>query len=217
MSRLVCSIIALAMAVARPVGAQQGPHLVVMLPPGTRVAVEGPRVGSVGVVGTSRLEEYITSGFPARLNYKIELWSRRQTFDNPVGPPVTWTVIVTYDQLKREFTILREMAGSRTHQGPYKDFADVETAVAGAVEAPIRAPMTNQRMYYTVELRIVKVDVKDLDELKQWWGIEVRPAAQGKRSFFGALMSGAQKIALRVLGGADPFYRAESETFTPRS
>jgi hypothetical protein len=76
--------------------------------------------------------------------------------------------------------------------------------------------MIDQRMYYTVELEIVKLDVKDLEELKQWWGIEAKPAAQGKRNIFGAIVGGFQTLFLRMLGGANPVYRAVSGTFTPR-
>jgi len=150
------------------------------------------------------------------LNYKAELYSRRQTFDQLEAGPVQWNITITYDQLKREFLILRDIGGERSQRGPYRNFADVEAEVARPLLAPISAPMINQRMYYTVELEIVKLELKDLDELKQWWGIEVKPAAQGKGNFFSAVWRGVQTGFLRILGGANPVYRAISEPFTPR-
>ena len=217
MSRAAPLLIALAVMIPLLIaGGQEGPRITVMLPPENRAAFEGPRVAAVGVLRSSQLEEYITNGFPARLNFKAELYSRRQTFDQLEAGPVRWNITITFDQLKREFLILGDIAGERSRRGPYRDFADVEAEIARPVQAPIPARLINQRMYYTVELEIVKLELKDLDELKQWWGIEVRPAAQGKGNFFSAVWRGVQTGFLRILGGANPVYRAISEPFTPR-
>ena len=201
-------------AAARPLDAQ-APRLAVTVR-GLRPVLEGPRITTAGVLGDSKLQEFIRSGFPARLHYRIDLWTRTRGFDSREGN-AEWIVIVDYDQLQRTYTIRRQVGDRLVPSGPYRTIADVEAALAIPVEAPIRAPNANQRMYYHLVLEIEKLSLTDLDELEAWLRGELKPATRGERNPGTAFMRGIQTVILRMLGGENPRYEARSETFTPRT
>lgn len=193
----------------------QTPRLIVTAPPDARATVEGPRITTTGVLNDSKLQEFIRSGFPARLHYRIELWSRKRGFDDPEANAV-WVFLVEYDQLQRTYTIKRQAGDRLVASGPYRTIAEVQAALATPFEAPVRAPNSGQRMYYHVVLEIEKLSLSDLDELEAWLRGELKPATQGQRNPGTALIRGFQTLILRMLGGENPRYEASSETFTPR-
>ena len=195
--------------------AAQPPRLVVTAPPDDRATVEGPRITTTGVLSDSKLQEFIRSGFAARLHYRVELWSRTQGFDDRVAN-AEWVFIVDYDQLQRTYTIRRQAGDRLVPSGPYRTIAEVQAALATPFEAPLRAPSSRQRMYYHVVLEIEKLSLSDLDELEAWLRGELKPATRGERNIGGAVMRGFQTLILRMLGGEKPRYEASSATFTPR-
>jgi hypothetical protein len=195
--------------------AAQAPRLAVTPPPEERASVEGPRITTTGVLSDSKLQEFIRSGFPARLHYRIELWSRKQGFDDRLASAV-WIFFVDYDQLQRTYTIRRQAGDRLIPSGPYRTIAEVQAALATPFEAPVRAPNSRQRMYYHVVLEIEKLSLSDLDELEAWLRGELTPATRGQRNPGTALIRGVQTLFLRMLGGENPRYEASSATFTPR-
>ncbi len=193
----------------------QGPRLSVTAPPDNRANIDGPRVATIGVLDNAKLHDFITSGFPARLHYRIDLWARKQFFDTREAD-AEWIVIVDFDQLQRTYTIRRQVGDRLVPLGRYQTFAEVQAALAVPFEAPLRAPRRSQRMYYHVVLEIEKLSLSDLDELEAWLRGELKPATRGERNPGTALMRGFQTLMLRMLGGENPRYEARSETFTPR-
>ncbi len=193
----------------------QSARLAVIAPTDDRAALDGPMIATSGVLDDRKLEEFITNGFPARLHYRIDLWSRRQFFDNRVDG-AEWMVIIDFDQLGRTYSISRQVGDRLVPSGTYKTFADVKTAIAAPFEAPVRAPRNGQRMYYHLVLEIQKVSLSDLDALQGWLRGELQPATRGQRNPGTAIARGFQTLMLRMLGGEDPRYEARSETFTPR-
>ena len=200
-------------ALANPLPAQ-APRLVVTAPAKGRETLDGPIIRTTGVLGDSKLQEFIRSGFPARLHYRIELWSRTRGFDD-LEANAEWIFIVDYDQLQRTYTIRRQAAERLVPSGPYATIAEVETALATPFEAPVRARPSQKRMYYHAVLEIEKISLSDLDELQAWLNGELRPATRGQRNAGSALIRGLQTVILRMLGGENPRYEARSETFTP--
>ena len=201
-------------AVAHPLAAQ-APRLVVVAPTPERATVEGPRITTTGVLGNSKLQEFIRSGFPARLIYRIELWSRNRYFDDREAG-AEWVVIVDYDQLQRTYTVRRQVGDRLIPSGPYRTIAEVEAAIATPMEAPIRTPSSRRRFYYHAVLEIEKLSVSDLDELNAWLKGELKPATRGQRNPGTSLARGLTTIVRRMLGGQNPRYEARSETFEPR-
>ena len=195
--------------------ALQSARLSVTAPPADRAALEGPMITTAGVLEDRKLEEFITSGFPARLHYRIDLWSRKQFFDNREAG-AEWVVIVEFDQLQRTYSISRQVGDRLVPSGTFRTFAEVKAAIAAPFEAPVRAPRNGQRMYYHLVLEIQKVSLSDLDALQGWLRGELQPATRGQRNPGTALARGFQTLMLRMLGGENPRYEARSETFTPR-
>lgn len=195
--------------------ALQSARLAVVAPANERAAVAGPMITTSGVLDDRKLEEFITSGFPARLRYRIDLWSRKQFFDTREAT-AEWVVIVEFDQLQRTYSIRRQVGDRLVPSGTYRTFAEVKAGVATPFEAPVRAPRNGQRMYYHLVLEIQKVSLSDLDALEAWLRGELQPATRGQRNPGTALARGFQTLMLRMLGGEDPRYEARSETFTPR-
>ena len=193
----------------------QPPRLAVAAPPGERASVEGPRITTSGALDDPKLEQFINSGFPARLRYKIDLWSRKQFFDNREAG-AEWIVTVEFDQLQRTYTVRRQVGTRLVPSGTYSTFSEVEASIAAPFEAPIRAPRNGQRMYYHIVLEIQKVSLSDLDALEAWLRGELKPATRGERNPGTALARGFQTLMLRMLGGENPRYEARSETFTAR-
>ena len=125
---MLAGLTAVSPAVAHPLGAQ-APRLVVTAPLEGRATIEGPRIATTGVMGDSKLQEFIRSGFPARLHYRIELWTSKQGFDTR-DAGAEWVVIVDYDQLQRTYTIRRQTGDRLIPSGPYRTIAEVEAAIA---------------------------------------------------------------------------------------
>jgi hypothetical protein len=200
-------------AAAHPVAAQPA-RLTITVPPRGRETMQGPTVITAGVLSNSKLQEFIRSGFPARLHYRVELWSRTRGFDNREAN-AEWVFIVEYQQLEQTYTLSRQVGNRLIPSGPYKTMAEVQTALAAPFEAPVRAPNLKQRMYYHAVLEIEKISLSDLDELEAWLRGELQPATRGERNPGTALWRGIQTIALRMLGGENPRYEARSDTFGP--
>ena len=212
---------AVALTLAAPPGTDEGlaivqsARLAVTAPSSDRAALEGPMITTSGVLEDRKAEEFITSGFPARLHYRIDLWSRKQFFDTREAG-AEWVVTVEFDQLQKTYTIRRQVGTRLVPSGTYKTFAEVKAAIAAPFEAPVRAPRNGQRMYYHIVLEIQKVSLSDLDALEAWLRGELQPATRGQRNPGTALARGFQTLMLRMLGGENPRYEARSETFTPR-
>jgi hypothetical protein len=210
---LLAGLAAVSPAIAHPLRAQT-PRLVVTAPPKGRAALEGARITTTGVLSDPNLEKFIRSGFPARLHYRIELWTRTRGFD-PLVANAEWVVIVDYDQLQRTYMVHRQVGDRPVASGPFRTIQEVEAALAVPIEAPIRAPASGGRMYYHAVLEIEKLSMSDLDELEAWLRGELKPAARGQQNPATAIKRGIQTLMLRMLGGENPRYEARSETFTP--
>lgn len=213
--------VAAALTLAAPSGADerlvavQSARLAVTAPSPDRAALDGPMITTAGVLEDRKLEEFITSGFPARLRYRIDLWSRKQFFDNREAG-AEWVVTVEFDQLQKTYTVRRQVGDRLVPSGTYREFAEVKAAIAAPFEAPVRAPRNGQRMYYHIILEIQKVSQSDLDALEAWLRGELQPATRGQRNPGTAVARGFQTLFLRMLGGENPRYEARSDTFTPR-
>ena len=62
------------LSIAVPLAAQRDARLVVALPK-TGTDAMAPEVSAVNVLNDRSLDELLHSGFPARLHYRLELWT----------------------------------------------------------------------------------------------------------------------------------------------
>lgn len=194
--------------------AAQSTRLTVLLPPEGRRAREAPYVQSTGVLGDPRVRELLVSGFPARLRFRLELWSRRGWFDN-VAARVDWDVIVRFSPLDRSYTAVRLVGDRVTPLGTFARLDGMEEALAAPFRPPISLPRGRGRYYYAAVLDIQMISASDLDEVERWLRGELRPAVQGRRNAGTALGRGVGTLLTRLLGGADLRVQGRTGVFRP--
>jgi len=211
---VVAALLALAAAVA-PLPAQQAPALELQLPPSGAQLTEGPLVRGVGVLSAGRLRDLLRNGFPARLHYRVELWSVGGLF-NDLERTVEWNVVVRHDPLDNSYRVAR-FAGDRVAQlGRYAEFRDAQAAVERMFRAPIVPRRRGRSYYYAAALDVETLSLSDLDEVERWLKGELRPAVRGERNPGTAVTRGVRTLFVRLLGGESRRYELRSPTFAPR-
>lgn len=216
--RFLPGILAVVLLAAPALAPAQRPALTVQLPPRAIAANEGPMISSRGILEDRELRDLLRHGFPARLHYRVELWSAEGWFDD-LERTTEWDVIVRYDPLEKKYRAARiDIEGDRERITPLGEFVQL-VEVAAAVERPVRAPIEprrrGRRHYYNVLLAIETLSYNDLDEVERWLRGELRPAVRGKRNPGTAVGRGVQTLVVRLLGGKRREYRARSPTFRP--
>lgn len=211
--RLVTSAFAVAALLAggAPLGAQTRPRLEVALPVAGHLATAGPLVRCVDVLSESRLRDLLRNGFPARLHFRVELWSSGGWF-NDLERTTEWDMIVRYDPLDRTYRVARIVGEEVVPLGQFQHFADAETAI----ERPFRAPITarrGKRGYYNVVLDVETLSLTELDEVERWLRGELKPAVRGQRNPVTPVTKGLRTVFVRLIGGERRHFELRSGSF----
>jgi len=210
--------LALALAVAfltslgAPLAGQRRARIELALPQPTLLTVEGPLVRGYGVLADRKLRDMLRNGFPARLHYRVELWSAGGVL-NDLERATEWDVIVRYDPLDQTYAVARIAGGVVTPLGRFRQLADAQTAVERPHRAAIVAPRRGKRYYYNAILDVETLSLSDLDEVELWLKGELRPAVRGQRNPGTALTRGLRTLFVRLVGGERRRYEQRSRTF----
>ena len=165
------------------------------------------------VLSDARLRDLLRNGFPARLHWRVEVWSTRGWFDD-LKSEVEWDIIVRYEPLERRYEIVHLAAdGNPTPLGRTESFANVEAVIERPQEAPILPPRRRDRVYYNVELDVEMLSVSDLDEVERWLRGELRPAVRGQRNPGTAVTRGVRTVVAKLLGAEKRHYEESSGRF----
>jgi hypothetical protein len=164
------------------------------------------------VLADRAIRELMDHGFPARLRYRVELWSTAGWFDNQLRA-VEWDVVVRYDPLRKLFEAVRVVDDSVSSLGVFRQFVDAAAEVERPFRAPISAPPSRSNLYYNVVLTLEMLSVSDLDELQRWVKGDLSPAVRGERNPGTALGRGARVLLSRLLGGERRTLEARSGRF----
>ncbi|HEU4585455.1 MAG TPA: hypothetical protein VFR95_06875 [Gemmatimonadaceae bacterium] len=213
--RLSPLIAFLLLLLAAPLAAQRDARLGISLPADAELTRRAPAVSAQNVLRDRRLEELLHSGFPARLHFKVELWSADGVFD-ALKSEAEWDVIVRYNPLERRYSAARVVQEHVAPLGSYKSLDSVQTAVALPYRPSIRLPSGNGRYYYIAMLDVEMLSVNDIDEVERWLRGELSPAVRGERSAGTALSRGAKTLVTRLLGGRSQHYEARTRVFRGR-
>jgi len=197
-----------------PLDAQRRARLEIALPSRDVATQEGPVVRSPNVLADRQVRDLLRNGFPARLHYRLELWSVGGVL-NDLERTTDWDVIVRYDALDRTYAVARLTGTEVTVLGRFEDFADAQAAVERPFRAPIVAPRRGRRYYYNLSLDVEMLSLNDLDEVERWLKGELRPAVRGERNPGTALTRGVRTLFVRLLGGERRHYELRSGRFTP--
>jgi hypothetical protein len=191
---------------------QRADQLEVLLPPPERRGLEPPAIRSVGLLADGRTRDLLHHGFPARLHYKVELWSTSGWFDKLLQRR-EWDVIVRYHPLDRRYVLSRIEGETVTTLGTFDALPEVQTLLAKPYAPPLQPAPPGERVYYNAELEVEMMSVNDLDELERWLRGELRPAARGERNPGTAVTRGVRSLVVRLLGSENRRYQARSGTF----
>lgn len=206
-------LIAVALA-GNPLQAQRRPRLELLVPARAALATEGPEVRGVNVLEDSEMRDLLRNGFPARMHYRVELWSASGWFDDLEGS-TEWDVVVRYDALDKSYRLARLQGDRVTSLGRFEQLRDAERALEQPFRAPIAARGRARRYYYRAVLSVETLSLSDLDEVERWLRGELRPAVRGQRNPGTALTRGVRTLFVRLLGGEKREYEVRSETFRP--
>lgn len=198
-----------------PLAAQRDARLGLVLPRDADLTRRAPAVSAEKVLGDRRLEELLHSGFPARLHYKVELWSADGVFD-ALKSEAEWDVVLRYNPLERRYYAARIVQERATSLGSYASFDSAQAAVARPYHPSIRLPSGRGRYYYIATLDVEMLSVNDIDEVERWLRGELSPAVRGERNAGTALSRGAKTLVTRLLGGRSQHYEARTRVFRGR-
>ncbi|HSJ62877.1 MAG TPA: DUF4390 domain-containing protein [Gemmatimonadaceae bacterium] len=212
MARLLVLLLLLAGTAGATDPDQRADQLEVLLPPPARRGVEPPSIRSVGLLVDGRTRDLLHHGFPARMHYKVELWSTAGWFDKMLQRR-EWDVIVRYVPLDRRYVVTRLEGETITTLGTFEELAKVQALLDAPYQPPLRAAPPGDRVYYNAELEVEMMSVNDLDELERWLRGELRPAARGERNPGTAVTRGVRSLVIRLLGSENRRYQARSRTF----
>ena len=203
----------LLLATAAPAVAQRSAGVDIRLPPAPLRGVDGPSVRAVRMLSDSRLRDLLRNGFPARLHWRLEIWSTRGWFDDLKGA-VEWDVIVRYEPLERRYEIVHiDAEGNPTPLGRTEHFAEVEAIIERPHRPPIAPAKRRDRVYYNLSLDVEMLSVNDLDEVERWLRGELRPAVRGQRNPGTAVTRGVRTVVARLLGAEKRHYEQRSGAF----
>lgn len=152
-----------------------------------------PVIRTRGVLADRKLEEAAASGLPLRLAYRVELW--RDGFIDDLAATESWNAVLIFEPLDRQY-IIRPRSGRAQR---FASYAGARQALEAALPLDMR-PTRPGRYYYTVTLRIETLSLSDLAELERWLQGELGPAVSGESSIPDAVVSGAKRLMMRVLG-----------------
>ena len=190
--------------------AQHQPRLEITLPAPAELLKEGPSLRALDVVSDAETQGLLASGFPARLHFRIELWSAGRVFD-ALTSRVEWDLFIYYDGMGSKYRVVRvEREGEViTSAGQFATFAEMVKEVERPMRAPLRAARQKNRQYYIGVLDVASLELSDLDEVQQW----LRGDVEGNGHPGTALGRGIKKMFVRLLGAERRNLQARSRTF----
>jgi hypothetical protein len=210
--RLLLAVVVLLGTTAAGARAQGSPSITISLPPAEQAQHTGPVVVASRMLAGRKLQELLSSGFPARLHYAVELWSVGG-WVNSLERTTEWDVVVRWIPIEKVYEVV-QLTGDRPFSlGKFAALSDAESAVARPVRAPIVSFPSSKRFYYQVTLSVETLALSDLDEVERWLRGELRPAVKGQRNPGTVLGRGLKTLATRLLGGERREYVARTTVF----
>ncbi|MBX9928107.1 MAG: hypothetical protein K2X99_04265 [Gemmatimonadaceae bacterium] len=208
MPRVVACLYVLAVAAS----AQARPSVEIALPPAAQARTLGPSVRARAVLRDARTQELLEAGFPARLHFRVELWSEGGWVNDLEGS-AEWDVVLRYLPFEKLWEVVQVVNGRPLSLGRFARFDDAERASERPVRAEVRPVRARRAMYYQAVLTVESLSVSDLDELDRWLRGELLPAVRLQRNPGTALSRGVRQLTARLLGGDRREYAVRSERF----
>jgi hypothetical protein len=193
---------------------QRQPRLEIILPAPDVLVSRGPSLRALDVVSDVETRSLLLSGFPARLHFRVELWSAGRVFDALRGR-YEWDVFVYYDALARRYRVVHVEGRNEevTSAGQFGTFEETIRDIERPMTVPLRARAQRDRQYYIAVLDMESLSLTDLDELGRWLRGEMQPAVRGEGNPGTALGRGIRRLFVRLLGAERRNLQSRSRTF----
>ena len=206
-----------ALLAAGPLPAQRQPRLEIMLPAPTALTKEGPTIRALDVISDRETQSLLESGFPARMHFRVELWSAGRVFD-ALRSRAEWDLFIYYDALGKKYRVVRvERDGEAiTSTGQFGTFAEMIQEVERPLRVPLRGAAQRSRQYFIGVLDVESLSLTDLDEVERWLRGDLQPAVRGDGNPGTALGRGIRRMFVRLLGAERKNLQARSRTFVVR-
>lgn len=203
-----------ALLVASSLPAQRQPRLEFTLPAAEALAKQGPTIQALDAISDEETRNLLESGFPARLHFRVELWSAGGVFDALRGR-AEWDVFVYYDALGKRYRVVRvdEDGDAITSAGQFGSFVEMVKEVERPMRVPIKPAAQRSRQYYIGVLDVESMSLTDLDEVERWLRGQLQPAVRGDGNPGTALGRGIRRMFVRLLGAERRNLQARSRTF----
>jgi hypothetical protein len=158
-----------------------------------------PQVRARSLLSDPRLISMLSSGFPLRMHYRVELWRSRSGWFDAFQRTVEWDVVVRHQPLLDQYAVNTIMPG-RTRENRYTGLATLADALDGvAFQIAFRATERGE-YYYNASLQVSTLSDSDLDELERFLRGDLGPAASEGRDFGDAVGRGATRLLLKLAG-----------------
>lgn len=203
-----------ALLVTAPLGraaaqSREGTSLEVTLGP----SGQGPAVRANGLLADPELEDLVRQGFPARIAFRVELWSAGRLVNEFEGR-AEWEVIVRHDPVASAWVVSRlDASGSRV-LGRVVRWGEAAVLASDGGTVPLLATRT-RRHYYLAKATVEVLSLSDLAEAERWLRGDVRPAVRGDKPAGSAFGRFFRAVAARLLGSERRTIEGQSPTFVP--
>jgi hypothetical protein len=172
-----------------------------------------PTVSGIDLLADGKTRDLMRNGFPARLHFRLELWTTGGLFNKLEGTR-EWDVVVRFEPLTKHYMAGRIAEDRVTLLGDFERLPDLVTAVAAPYAVPLLPQRRGQRYYYNAVVDIEMLSLRDLDEVEHWLRGDLQPAIHGQRGAGTAMTNGLRTLFLRLIGAERRHYEARSKTFT---
>jgi hypothetical protein len=167
------------------------------------------------LLADAKTRELLRNGFPARIHYRLELWSKGGFGGDDRADFTEWDVLVAYDPTSQLYNVRRHTVVDGGANGVSENFGGFSSLSAAEVQfgRPYRAAIHPNRagsFYYNLSVDVQTLTVSDLDALEQW----LRGSSAPRRSnVFRGIWSGIGTLVSRILGGDKRKYEQRSDVF----
>jgi hypothetical protein len=201
---------------APPVGAQGNArvHLSVGLAADTSGRTSHPVIRTEDLLVDPRVRSMLSSGFPVRLHYRLEIYRSRANWVDAFVRQTEWDQVIRHEPLLDQYQVAEVFRSTqRVSRFAGKDELTRWLALPREVRA---GPREAGEYYYVVSLEVTTLSDSDIKELEQFLSGDVGPAATGSEPVGSAVSNAIRRLLLSVSGLPSLSVDGYTDKFTVR-
>ncbi len=201
---------------APPVGAQGTAH--VHLSVGLKADTSGrtyhPVIRTEYLLADPRVGSMLSSGFPVRLHYRLEIYRSRASWVDAFVRQTEWDLVIRHEPLLDQYQVAEVF---RSAQRMYRYAGKAELTAGLAIPREVRVgPRGAGEYYYVVSLGVSTLSDSDIKELERFLSGDLGPAATGGEPVGSALSNAIRRLLLSVSGLPSLSIEGRTDKFTVR-